>query len=344
MDSSPPHLHDLACVVHLHSTFSDGTGTVPEILRAAKRARADVVLLTDHNTLEAKARGYEGWHDGVLLLVGEEVTPRRENHYLAFGVDEPVGWGDGSPAEICRSVTAAGGFGFAAHPWSKGSPLFERASPMPWRDIDCDGLTGVELWSFVNDAGQTIASIRDVFRFIASPERLLTDPPEENLRDWDRLNASGRRIVAIGGIDAHQVGKRVFGRWVLRPMGYHRSFRLLRTHVLLEAPPTGEVDSDREAVYSALRGGRSYIAADALAPARGFAFWASDGGGGATLNVRLAQPAEIRLFASGELVRTDTGDRLEHRVDAPGSYRVEAHLHALGRLRTWIVSNPIQVG
>ena len=192
--------------------------------------------------------------------------------------------------------------------------------------------------------GQTIASIGDVFRFIASPERLLTDPPEENLRDWDRLNASGRRIVAIGGIDAHQVGKRVFGRWVLRPMGYHRSFRLLRTHVLLEAPPTGEVDSDREAVYSALRDGRSYIGADALAPARGFAFWPSDGGGGATLNVRLAQPAEIRLFASGELIRTETGDRLEHRVDAPGSYRVEAHLHALGRLRTWIVSNPIQVG
>ena len=90
MDSSPPQTHDLACVVHLHSTFSDGTGTVPEIMRAARRAGVDVVMLTDHNTLEAKRRGYEGWHDGVLLLVGEEVTPRRENHYLAFDVDHPV--------------------------------------------------------------------------------------------------------------------------------------------------------------------------------------------------------------------------------------------------------------
>ena len=33
-------------VVHLHSTYSDGTGTVKQIARAARRARADVVLLT----------------------------------------------------------------------------------------------------------------------------------------------------------------------------------------------------------------------------------------------------------------------------------------------------------
>ena len=68
-------MHDLACVVHLHSTHSDGTGTVPEIARAAARAKADVVLLTDHDTLEAKRRGEEGWYGDVLLLAGEEVSP-----------------------------------------------------------------------------------------------------------------------------------------------------------------------------------------------------------------------------------------------------------------------------
>src|SRR5687768_14019662 len=75
-------MQDLACVVHLHSGYSDGTGTVPEIARAARRARADVVLLTDHDTLEAKRRGEEGWYGEVLVLVGEEVSPRRRNHYL----------------------------------------------------------------------------------------------------------------------------------------------------------------------------------------------------------------------------------------------------------------------
>lgn len=343
MDSAPPQRHDLACVVHLHSTFSDGTGTVPEIARAARRADADAVLLTDHNTLEARERGLEGWHEGVLVLVGEEVTPRRENHYLAFDVDRAVHWGDGSPAAICAAVKEAGGFGFAAHPWSKGSPLFERASPMPWRDIDCDGLTGVELWSFINDVGGEIRSARDALRLIFNPASFLTSPPDENLRDWDRLNAAGRRVVGIGGIDAHQVGKRVFDRWVLRPMGYHRTFRLLRTHVLCDEAPTGDVDHDREQVYSALREGRCYIAADAHAPARGFAFWLDEAGDSPTLRARVPTPAELRLLLDGEVVHTSAGDRLEHRAERPGSYRVEAHLRIGGRLRTWILSNPIAV-
>src|ERR687896_652548 len=97
-------MHDLACVVHLHSTYSDGTGTVREIARAARRARADVVLLTDHDTLEAKDRGEEGWYRDVLLLVGTEVSPRRRNHYLAFGIDRAIDHDGLDAAGICRAV------------------------------------------------------------------------------------------------------------------------------------------------------------------------------------------------------------------------------------------------
>ena len=83
-------MHDLACVVHLHSTYSDGTGTVKEIARAARRAKADVVQLTDHDTLAAKRNGEEGFYGDVLMLVGEEVSPRGRNHYLAFGIDTEI--------------------------------------------------------------------------------------------------------------------------------------------------------------------------------------------------------------------------------------------------------------
>ena len=58
----PGRLHDLACVVHLHSDYSDGTATIPELMEAAEEAEIDVVLLTDHDTLGAKDDGYEGWH------------------------------------------------------------------------------------------------------------------------------------------------------------------------------------------------------------------------------------------------------------------------------------------
>jgi hypothetical protein len=340
-------MHDLACVVHLHSLYSDGTGTVPEIARAAARAGADAVLLTDHDTLEAKRRAEEGWYGDVLLLVGEEVSPRRRNHYLAFGLDEPIDHKGLDGAGICRAVRDAGGFGFAAHPFSQGSPRFERAPGMPFESLDCEALHGIELWSFVNDTAEGAASIAEIARFVATPSRALDHPPERNMRAWDDLCRT-RRVVAIGGLDAHQFGKRVGPFVPLRVMSYRRSFRQIRTHVLCEEAPTRELEHDREQVYAALREGRCYIAVDAVAPARGFAFEADDLPMGAeapagrrTMHVRAPLPARLRLLRDGHEIASAEGTALEHEVEEPGAYRVEAYRRARGRERTWILSNPV---
>jgi hypothetical protein len=321
-------VHDLSCVVHLHSVFSDGTGTVEEIARAAARAGVDVVLLTDHDTMAA----WPGWYGDVLVLVGVEVSPKGENHYLAFGLDEPIDHGGLSGAEIVRAVHEAGGFGFAAHPFSKGSERF-RQRPMAWSDLD--GVDGIEVWSFVTDVSERIGSVREALRFLARPERYAGGPPEENLREWDRLNRD-RRVVAIGGIDAHQIGVRLFDRWVVRLMGYARSFRLLRTHVLVEELPTGEVEHDQAQVFDALRQGRSYIAVDHLARPVGFSF----GDDGGVLRARTPRPAELRLVRDGHEVARAAAAELDHAVDEAGSYRVEARLDG----RVWILSNPVRMG
>jgi PHP domain len=349
MPSRPP-LYDLACVVHLHSTYSDGTGTVPEIAAAARRNGLDVLLLTDHDTLEAKHRGEERWHGSVLVLVGEEVSPLGENHYLAFEIDEKIDHRGLTPAQICEAVSARGGFGFAAHPFSRGSKRFRRP-PMPWRDLECKALHGIELWSFVTDAAEKIGTVREALRFILRPELIVDHPPQRNLAEWDRLCAS-RRTVAIGGLDAHQFGKRIAGRVPLRLMSYARSFRHLHTHVLCEMAPTGEVAHDRAQVYAALRAGRCYLAMDSVAPARGFTFWAEGPGGplpmGAeeaagdwTLHARVPLDARLRLIRDGRDVARADGSALEHRVEKPGAYRVEARREAHGAARTWILSNPI---
>jgi hypothetical protein len=116
-------------------------------------------------------------------------------------------------------------------------------------------------------------------------------------------------------------------------MSYKRSFRHIRTHVLIDGEPS------RNTVFTALREGRCYIAMDSLAPARGFTF-ESDGG---TLRVRLPREARIRLLRDGEEVTSASGNTLDHAVDGGGAYRVEAYLHAYGRERTWILSNPLYV-
>jgi hypothetical protein len=331
-----PEAYDLACVMHLHSLYSDGTGTVPEIARAAAASEVDVVLLTDHDTLEAKRRGEEGMHDGVLVLVGEEVSPRGGNHYLAFGLEEPIRWGGKSTAEICDEVRAAGGFGFAAHPFSRGSERFKRrAKGMPFDALDC--ADGIEVWSWVTDTAERLPSLRAAARFIALPHRVVDHPPPENLAAWDRMCAE-RRVPAIGGLDAHQFGKRIAGRVPLKLMSYKRSFRHLRTHVLCD-------EVSREGVYAALREGRCYLAMDSIAPAKGFEFFA-DGPSGRVemgaeapagrykLHVRTPRPANVRILRNGEELSGS-------EISEEGVYRVEARLPAYGRERTWIVSNPV---
>ena len=79
---------------------------------------------------------------------------------------------------------------------------------MPFAALDSDALDGIELWSFVTDTAETFESLREALRFIVSPGRVVEHPPERNMREWDRLCRS-RRVVAIGGLDAHQIGKRI---------------------------------------------------------------------------------------------------------------------------------------
>ena len=339
-------MHDLACVVHLHSTHSDGTGTVSEIAKAASRARADVVLLTDHDTLEAKRRGEEGWYGDVLVLAGEEVSPLGRDHYLAFGIDDVIRHLGLDACGICRAVRDAGGFGFAAHPFSEGLPRFKRPG-MPFGGLDCDALHGIELWSFANDTGEALASIPAVLRFLAAPGRVLDHPPERNMRRWDEL-CRERRVVAIGGLDAHQYGRRIGPFVPLRVMAYQRSFRFIRTHVLCAAAPAGDLEPDRDLVYDALREGRCFIAVDSLAPASGFRFEADDvpmGGeapaGRRTLRMRTPLAARLRLLRDGREIASSEGTTLDAEVEEPGVYRAEARRHAKGRERTWILSNPV---
>ena len=174
--SEPAVAFDVSCVVHVHSTYSDGTATVPELLDAARDAGAEAVLLTDHDSLGARRDGWEGVHDGVFLLVGTEVSPR-QGHYLAFGVMEEIAHAGRSAREIAAAVRAAGGIGIAAHPFSDGGhmlypPLARRVVlPHAWPALDvADGCDGIELWSLTTDAAEAWRTPAQAWRWLRDPE------------------------------------------------------------------------------------------------------------------------------------------------------------------------------
>lgn len=341
---------DLACVVHVHSTFSDGTATVGEIVESARAAGADCVLLTDHDSLEARRRGLEGWHGDVLLLVGHEVSPW-VGHYLVFGLDEEIDHRGMSEPEIAAAVRRGGAIGFAAHPFSDGSRMSRRIGrPHPWRALEGDDYTGIELWSLVTEAAEAWRTPLEAIGFMRRPEAAMAGPPARNLAAWDRICAR-RRCVAIGGLDAHQTGFRIRDR-VISPFPNERFFRLLRTHVLWEGR-TGDGAVDRERLYAALRRGSCYLGVDALGSPKGFRYWAegpqgelamgAEGRAGDwTLRAELPRTARVRLICDGrEVLSLDGARTVSHSAHGAGVWRLEASLESGGRERTWIVSNPI---
>ena len=249
----PLGLHGLACVAHIHSTYSDGSATVAELVEAAGEAGAECVLLTDHDTLEARRRGEEGWRDGVLMLVGHEVSPKG-GHLLVFGVDEEIEHEGRSEREILEAVRAAGGISFAAHPFSEGSRMSKViAPPHGWDLLDDEASPGIELWSLETDSAEAWRTPWEAGAFLRDPMRFLNGPPSRHLEIWDEL-CRRRRVPAIGGLDAHQKGIRVGGR-VRSPMRNARYFALLQTHVLLPAAPSGELGRRRRCgLRGAVRG------------------------------------------------------------------------------------------
>ena len=354
--SEASDLHDLSCVVHVHTTYSDGTATVPELLAAAREAGVEAVLLTDHDSLGARRDGWEGHRDGVFLLVGEEVSPK-QGHYLAFGVDEVIPHEGRSPLEIAAAVRAAGGVGFPAHPFSRGGhmlfpPLARRiVRPHGWSALtEPGGLDGLELWSLLTDAAEAWRTPFGAVRWMRDTQKAIASgPPAHHLRVWDALSARGR-VPAIGGLDGHQHGFRIRGR-VRSPLPHRQMFELLRTHLLCARPLTGEVEADRRTIVAALREGSAWLACPFLAPAHGARLWAEHGDGetiamGAeavvgpsALRVRLPRPAELRVLRNGAPIHDARSATLDLDIGQPGVYRVEARIE--GRL--WLLSNPVHL-
>lgn len=348
-------LFDYPGVIHFHSRYSfDGRASMEEILRSAREAGVRFLLLTDHSTLEARRDGWEGWHDGVLVAVGQEIAPRF-NHYLAFGIDRsyPIGEDDRVPPEdYIRFVNGEGGFGFIAHPDHEGTEMFH-VKHYPWIDWDVTGYAGIGIWDFMTDWQSSLTGTVRALLSYAFPALFLRGPRPVTLSRWDRLNETAR-VPGIGELDNHDTVKRFLGiRFPVFP--FSRVFNLIRTHVLLDRPFEGDAAKDTGAVFDALRRGRSYVSLDALRDPRGFRFSVVSGTAEATPGedlvlgesayglVELPFRGGIRVIRNGRLFFEGEGQTIRFPVMEQGNYRVEALLKRYRKWRPWIFSNMVYV-
>ncbi len=347
-------MHEYAGAIHIHSTYSDGTGEIPDIARDASDSGLDFIMMSDHNSLRARKDGWEGWRDNVLVIIGYEINDRNDrNHYLAFGLDETVGVRI-SAQEYVRRVRERGGVGFLAHPDECRNRFPEHPS-YPWDAWDSQDFDGIEIWNHMSEWMEGLTEENKFQRFI-HPLKSIVAPPAKTLARWDALNLE-RRVTAIGGVDAHAHKADILGFFDVEVFPYKVMFRSVRTYVWLETAlrrnDDRHRDDDARNILDALRSGRSFIANVNNGDPRGFDFHGVRGrrrilsGSDVTLGAReslrlvvsVPARAKLRILHNGTSIEEGTGTELSLRISAPGAYRAEAWKGSKG----WIFSNHIRV-
>ncbi len=341
--------------LHIHSVFSDGSGEVKDIAGFADESGLDYIILTDHNTLRALNEGYEGWYGRTLLLVGCEINDKEnKNHYLAFGIQEP--YSTRLPAvEYVKRVKDSGGIGFLAHPHEKRNSMKEHP-PYPWTEWNTEDFTGIEIWNHMSEWMEGLTE-QNKYNYFIHPLRSISGPSQETLEVWDRLSQT-RRVVGIGGIDAHAHKVNLLGFFEMEVFPYKVLFKSVRTHILCEQELAAstlkdDIENSKSIVYRALSSGRCFVSNYYHGDARGFRFTAAAGKKiyemGDTLpfqkDIKLSvtiphDSVEVRLIRNGKTLESKTETQVEFDVTEKGVYRVEV----MRNKNAWIFSNHIRIG
>jgi hypothetical protein len=318
---------------HVHSTRSDGRGTVEEIAQAARASGLQFVVLADHNQPPEPPRYIEG----VLVIYGVELsTPT--GHVVALGLPRAL-TGEERAAGAIATVRQLGGTSFIAHPEQK---------KQPWTDWEAaEFAQGLELYSADSMFRTAQRSPFSVFLpavvgYLANPiHGLLTvvsGQPEVTSRLLARTDPPQ---VAMCAHDAHGL-----------PF-YEDTFRALALYL---PELGGSLDADpvaaERAVVAELGAGRGYCAFRGIAGGEGFSIEGLStertASVGDRLEIRLPagapEPLQIRVWGpasveeDGRTVRlTGAGAvQLEVWVKVPGLYLGDPW-------RPWLVPSPFRV-
>ncbi|PWB74728.1 histidinol-phosphatase [candidate division GN15 bacterium] len=340
--------HHYSGVLHVHTTESDGTKTLEEVVAIGRQVGLDFIMFTDHMNLTNRDRGKEGMYGNLLAVVGYEHNDLDDNnHYLIF--DSPgVYPKDAAVSDYVRVAAADNALGIIAHP-DEIRDRMGKYPPYPWTDWSVDGYQGIELWNQMSEWMEKLTPSNKLLMAF-SPRKSMVGPTERVLRLWDEISLR-RKCAGIASVDAHAFPIKV-GPLTVEIFPYKVHFRSLRTYIVLREPMAQDFETARAQLYTAIRECRLYLANLRWGDAAEFQFIAERGGEiitagerfnsheGVTLKVSLPAQAEIRMIHNGRTVREALTDHLIYRVVNPGLYRVEAWKGSRG----WIFSNHIRVG
>lgn len=165
--------------LHMHTLHSDGKRTQQELADEAVAKHLDYIISTEHNTNSANLQWGKYDKKGLLIINGEEVTTTAYGHWNAIGL-KPQTWiewryapKDNAIKRYTEQVHRDGGLCIINHPFY--TPTLTNGFAFNPAFFD-----GIEVWNGNWDALD-----------------------ELDLKWWNDLLKSGRRMLAIGASDTH---------------------------------------------------------------------------------------------------------------------------------------------
>jgi hypothetical protein len=359
---SPPadsEFVDYQGVIHVHSSLGGhSTGNFAELIAAAKSNQLDFVIMTEHpqKDFDTAAMTLNGEHAGVLFVNGSEASTSSGDRLLLIPGSANAGATGAQPTqEVIDKQRSSGGLSFAAYPGDSQS----------WQTTSVDGVEVYNLFTNTRGIKPVVMFFDGLWSYGSYPELMFANffaRPTENLRRWDAaMAASNRKLTAIAGNDAHSnvgvsVNDAAGKQWLgVKLDPYERSFRTVRTHVLIAK---GKALS-RESLLEAIALGHCYLSFDIFGDPKGFSFSPTglapgkimgddiDFSNGLMLTASAPLTSRYVLFKDGSMADQKSGATADFPISAPGVYRIEAYLDSLPapvKGQPWIISNPIYVG
>lgn len=170
--------------LHIHSSESDGTESVKDIVQAARKANLNFIAITDHNTI-SPWQYYKKYKD-ILLIPAMEISTHH-GHANALGLQEWVDWRLGyrnrDMNDIIKDTHMQGALFSINHP---GMINHRGEKSFRLQDVDLNCVDCIEIWN--------------------APWTMYNMSSNKQSRDlWTKLLNEGYRLTALAGSDLHSL-------------------------------------------------------------------------------------------------------------------------------------------
>lgn len=339
--------HNYLGALHIHSTYSDGTKSVDYIIKQAAKAGLKWIIITDHNTLEHSK--HEGFHNGVCVITGSEITPKTANHLLSFDIKEKINEEMGERNYI-DEVHKQNGFCFVAHP-DESINRDNKQKPLRWNDWSIDTFDGLEIWNYLTDWTDNYSINKCKLWQYLNRHKMAKGPTKNVLAWWDRLNNKKENIVpAFGGLDAHsfKIGRHGF---LVKISDYYDFFKSLNNIVSLDEPLSTDFQTAKKQILNAIKNGNNILVNRRISNNQNIEFYVEDKENKTfagettkldkytTIIAKLPKKATLRLLHNGIIVYENETKVLKYDSPAIGKYRIEVYYKG----HPYIFSNPIKI-